>query len=571
MKSTSPPMASASATRDAAYAARVARVEREDMVMFINACFACSGQREFYGDARGQSVSIAFLHQYILGNYRRLYARCLAAGINHFNKAQVIVNLLATGAETPAAQRREEGELIYAALCALPVQRAYRVLEALRDRRVNNRRTRAVIRRYLAERHARGTVQLEALKYRGKLRAAAAHSHAALPGELGGFLFRGWREREFTTPLFERYRRAHFARSALYELPYTIAEGFAAKHRIPRDEFLAGIAERMTQTEKLRLQRTAARERVQLQVDLGRVGLTRLASYVVGLPAAERQAQRVALLEAARAAAVRALGRQPRQLGKVAAILDHSYSTSGSSEKRRRPLAVAWAVSQLLRAAAREYLALWTPGSLHRADDAPAFDELLVTARGQTDLATPLLTALEWGAELVLLVSDGYENDPPAGAAEIARVFRKRLDPEQRVSIIHVNPVFDAEHYAPRAIGPALPTVGLRDAEDLLTMLGFARFADGTAPLSELEEYLEARMLRMLRRAAEGAKTDPDPESDPESDPDPESESDPESGPESDAESVPGSGSVPVPDSGSDSGSGSAPAVRLPDTMKDSV
>ena len=39
------------------------RVEREDMVMFINACFACSGPRQFYSDARGSSVSIALLHE----------------------------------------------------------------------------------------------------------------------------------------------------------------------------------------------------------------------------------------------------------------------------------------------------------------------------------------------------------------------------------------------------------------------------------------------------------------------------------------------------------------------------
>ena len=201
------------------------RVEREDMVMFINACFACTGQKEFYSDARGQGVSIDFLHEYILGNYRRLYARCLAAGINHFNKAHVITNLLATGQSTPDAQREEEGALIFRALCALPTQRAYRVLESLRARKVNNRRSRAIARRFLAE---RGDLAFEALKYRNKLRAAATHAHLALPGELPKFLFRGWQRQPFETPLFEKFRQAHYAKEAVYELPYTIAEGFAA-------------------------------------------------------------------------------------------------------------------------------------------------------------------------------------------------------------------------------------------------------------------------------------------------------------------------------------------------------
>ena len=134
-------------------------------------------------------------------------------------------------------------------------------------------------------------------------------------------------------------------------------------------------------------------------------------------------------------------------------------------------------------------------------------DELTVVARGQSDLATPLLDALDWGAELVVIVSDGFENDPPLGAAEVARVFRQRLDQERQVSLVHLNPVFDAQRYAPRTIGPHLPTVGLRDAEDLLTMMGFARFAEGSAPLAELEDYLATRARQVLgsMRASEAA------------------------------------------------------------------
>ena len=469
------------------------RVEREDMVMFINACFACTGQKEFYSDARGQGVSIDFLHEYILGNYRRLYARCLAAGINHFNKAHVITNLLATGRGTPEAQREEEGALIFSALCALPTQRAYRVLGSLRDRKVNNRRSRAVARRFLS---ARGDLAFEALKYKNKLRAAVTHAHLALPGELGKFLFRGWQRKPFETPLFERFRQAHYSKEAVYDLPYTIAEGFAAKHEIPRDEFLARIEARMTVEEKLRLQNTAKRETTTLDLDLGRVGLTRLAVYLLSLEVSEREKSRDAIGRAFQEASQRALRRTPQRLPRVAAVLDRSYSSSGSSEKRRRPLAVAWAASQLLRIASKEYRAFWTP----RLDD-----ELKLVAHGQSDLASPLLEALDWGADMILIVSDGYENDPPRGAAEVARVFRKRLDPERKTSIVHLNPVFDAEHYAPRTIGPAIPTVGLRDAEDLLTMLGFARFADGSAPLSELEDYLAERVKRMLRPATEGS------------------------------------------------------------------
>ena len=473
--------------------ARAEQVAREDLVMFVNACFSCTGQREFYNDARGQAVSIEFLHAYILGNYRRLYTRTLAAGINHFNQAQIILNLLASGKQTSPTDRSEEGALIAAALRALPPQRAYRVLDVLRERRINNRRSRAIVREYL---RGRPDLNFDAVKYRSKLRAVTAHGHLKLPGELNPFLFHGWRKRVFQTSLLETFRQAHFDASALFELPYTIAEGLAAKHQIPRDVFLRKIEPRLTAAGRLRLQGSATRARGAIALDLGRTPLTRLALYVLSLPEEARRERRAELHAALEQAAAHSLRRASVPLGRVAAVLDNSYSSSGSSEKRRRPLGVALAAHYLLAASAREYRAFW----MH-----PVEEPLLTRARGQTDLSTPLLDALDWMPELVVVVSDGYDNDPPNAVSEVTRVFRTRLDPGRRTSIIHVNPVFASELYAPRGIGTHVPTVGVRDAEDLPTVLGFARFAEGAAPLSELEDYLAARVRRMLERGPRNA------------------------------------------------------------------
>ncbi len=468
------------------------QVAREDLVMFVNACFACSGQREFYSDGQDQRVSIDFLHRYILGNYRRLYARTLAAGINHFNQAQIILNLLATGREADREHRAEEGALLAAALHALPPPRAWRVLETLRARRVNNRRARAVAREYLARRR---DLPFDAVKYRSKVHNAARHAHLRLPGEVGGFLFKGWQRRVFQTPLLESFRQAHHSAEAVYLLPYTVAEGLAAKHKIPRDVFLERIAPQMTAGERLRLQKTAARTGdLALEIDWERLPLTRLALYALSLTDDERRARREVLHPALHGAARRALAQAPLRLGRVAAVLDGSYSSSGSSEKRRRPLAVALAAHYLLGCASDDYRAFWTP---------PTPDPLLARARGQTDLATPLLDALEWGADLVVVVSDGCENDPPRGASELLRVFRTKLDPARRTSIVHCNPVFDPDDFTLRPLSPLVPTVGLRDAEDLPTMLGFARFAEGTLPLGELEAYLAARVARMIGAGGE--------------------------------------------------------------------
>ena len=292
------------------------------------------------------------------------------------------------------------------------------MLELLRSRRINNRRSRAIVREYLA---GRPDPDFDAVKYRSKLRSAVVHAHLKLGDERGPFLFHGWRKRVYTRPLLETFRQAHYTQEALFELPFTIAEGLAYKHGIPRAVFLERIAPRLTQAERLRLQGAAARaDGVELSVELSRVPLTRLALYALSLPAQARQERREELHAALGQSSARTLARAPVQLGRVAAVLDNSYSSSGSHEKRRRPSRWLWPRTTCWALPPREYRAFWTT---------PSADPLLDKPRGQTDLATPLLDALEWKPELVVVVSDGYDNGPPNAVADLTRIFRTKLDP----------------------------------------------------------------------------------------------------------------------------------------------
>ena len=200
------------------------RVEREDIVHFLNSAFACTGQREFYENVHSQRVSIDFLHQYMIANYRSIYSRSLAVGINHFNQSQVILRLLASGKQALPG----EGILIARALEMMPPQRAWKTLRDMRSLGINNRRARAIARDYLRGRD----YAFDCVKYRNKVKAVASHSHLTLPGEAGAFLFNKSVAR-FHTPLFEQVRKALHSAEAVFELPFTVAEGLAAKHKIP--------------------------------------------------------------------------------------------------------------------------------------------------------------------------------------------------------------------------------------------------------------------------------------------------------------------------------------------------
>ena len=95
----------------------------------------------------------------------------------------------------------------------------------------------------------------------------------------------------------------------------------------------------------------------------------------------------------------RTLSRAPLSLGRVATVLDRSRSMTGSREKRNRPLAIALGSSYLLRQAAIEYRAFWTPPTENETF------EFLTQPIGQTTLANPLIDALEWQPDLIVVVS----------------------------------------------------------------------------------------------------------------------------------------------------------------------
>ncbi|MFD0884483.1 hypothetical protein ACFQ08_07935, partial [Streptosporangium algeriense] len=174
----------------------------------------------------------------------------------------------------------------------------------------------------------------------------------------------------------------------------------------------------------------------------------------------------------------------------VAAVLDDSFSTSGSGHKRRRPLAVALACHFLLEALAREYTPLWLSGRS---------DALLTHPYGATPLGERVLDGLELRPERLIVVSDGWDNSPPGLAGEVLRIWRTRLDPHHACAVTHLNPVYDAADFDVRRLAPTVPTAGIRDAENLVALVELARFADGRTGLPELRAHLARRVEGFLR------------------------------------------------------------------------
>ncbi|MER6177940.1 hypothetical protein [Streptosporangium sp. NPDC001681] len=477
--------------REAAIETSADLIAAEDVLLFVNAAITATGQREFHSGAEEQRLSLDFLHDYLMGNYRDLYAATLALDVNDHNAVLIARNLLVTAGEADPEQRRAEGRLIARRLALLPPPRVYGLFRELRRARVNNRRTRAIMRDWLA---ARPDLAFDAVKYRGAVKDAVRHAHLSPAGELGSFLFTPHRPAAYTTPILETWRRAHYEQAALYELPYTVAEGFAAKHRIARATFLERIAPRLTRLERLRLQESARGLKVDaVRADLTTMPLTRLASYVLALSPGDRVRRRAELTTALRAAAHRTAGDQAGRWGAVVAVLDDSFSAYGSGHKRRRPLAVALACHFLLETLAAEYTPLWLSGRT---------DALLVHPYGATPLGERILDGFEHGPGRLVIVSDGWDNSPPGLAGEVLRIWRTRLDLDHSCAVVHLNPVYDAADFDVRRLAPTVPTAGIRDAENLVALVELARFAEGRTGIFELRAHLARRVEGFLREDA---------------------------------------------------------------------
>ena len=353
--------------------------------------------------------------------------------------------------------------------------------------RTNNRRLKASFKSYL---HWRDNLIFDAVKYRRLLRIISRHLHLALSPELQTFIHdRHWKKKSFTTPLLENFRQAHYSAKALENLPFSVAEGLATRFNISRADLIQRVQGQLSEHEKLRLQTAAGKKGLRLNPE--KVSLSRLLSYLFSLPHSERQARLSEFEELIQRC------RQRFQLSwltlpRLALIIDNSQSSRGSRESWLRPLITALSAHYVLEAQSIDYRVFWTHPPQH---------PLLAEAKGQTNLATPLLEALEWGAQEIVMISDGAENDPAGGVDWLLKQVKQVAWTQLPPGLLHCNPTLSPEHYGTSPLSSELPMLGLHEGESLPLLWLLSRFARQSMPLDELTLY--------LRRAADVALANP--------------------------------------------------------------
>ncbi|MFI1383245.1 hypothetical protein [Embleya sp. NPDC020886] len=450
------------------------------VVRFLDVAVAATGRASFYNTRDEQLALEQDAHRAMVALDRRLYAGLVCSpGATDRSRQLGVLHLL----DTPAHE--DDGTAVYDAVAALTVPRRLKLFGLLAERRVNNARVRRLILRTVL---GSASLELWSVRYRDKLADALRHAWGLrMSGILRSILTRllagarldakeqrilareidRWAadpalarecvafvlgaDGPYTLPLPVAYRAARTDLAAGAALPFETLEGLRGRFH-PNEKparVLELTAERLTAGQRLARQRHAERAGVEVEVDLDRYDAVRLYLYAFATGMTDDLA---AALDRRAAAGAAGLDLADRR---IALVLDGSASMRGGLDQPLRPIATVLALRDALRAAAAECHDVWIGG---------VPDGRLVRPAGATSAAEALVAALRTGAELIVVIGDGYENAP---AGRFAQVLDAAHTLGIAVPVVQLSPVLAAEATGLRGYAPDLPLAPVHRPEAL--------------------------------------------------------------------------------------------------------
>ena len=442
-------------------------IDLEIVDKFLNTAMTSTLQEEFYSKKNEQTEKVLKIHDEMLNNSREIYSVALMLPINDIQKMLIVKNLVCSKSE----KAEWENNAILDTLKKMPVNRAYKLLYVLAMNKINNARAKWLSRQFLRERGEK--VMFEAVKYKRLMKVLIKHFHidmkkickdASNPEDVERFLFEKEKDK-IQHQLYLDYIDAVTNVESVYKLPYSVAEGFKALHKISDEEFMEKIKGKMSHAEKRRSQGRAERAGVKVEHDLSKDNPVNIQKF---LRSPETDIKSIAK---ARKDFEKSCKKDAEKLfeyfdfERVKIIVDNSGSMYGSSQKKNHPISVAEATAGVLKYLSDETEIIGSPkkaGFLMKPD-------------GQTDIAEGILKALKGinleEDTLIVIISDGYENAPSGLSNQLLLTFKKKLDKKEKILIIQLNPVFAPEAEDIKKLSEAIQTYGIRDTRQLFLIL----------------------------------------------------------------------------------------------------
>jgi len=164
----------------------------------------------------------------------------------------------------------------------------------------------------------------------------------------------------------------------------------------------------------------------------------------------------------------------------VAVVLDTSASMFGTMQTKRHPLFKSLSLAKVIEKS--------TDGKFGLFYTTEQENPVIPKLHGATSYAPKIVKALKEGFTTIILIGDGYENAPEGMTHRVLYAFKKKIDTEDKVSFLHLNPVQAAESVSGiREMSPHAPAAGIKDIRGISSSI-FIALAK-TYPVKALEAY----------------------------------------------------------------------------------
>lgn len=425
---------------------------------------ACTGtgQATFYNTKDEQEKVLLTAHQELMRDNRNWYAASIVLPMNDRSKQIILESLLTTGMHCDDGQL--ENQAIGFAISELPFNRTLNLFMDLIKRKVNNSRTRKLGQAIWAM-----IDEFRAIKYTSKLRKILRHCHIPEGDDPKKAEIHRWIYGGNTTTGRNKFKASDIQHNPklksrllaptvyeeLFNLPFDIARDIAVdKHNKKPDEFQREFAGKDGQQGKGTITRKetmrARKSTKDTKIDFGRFSLYDLCMHAHKNPGDIAEVRQFVSEKA------RELGQLLRMPDKVALVVDNSISALGSADRQYHPLVVIECLMHMCMESGVEVSRFFT---------GPEPDGPFLTAEGDTNLRLPLVKALVSRPNLVIILSDGYEN---VRAGSVSQILSTDAVKSSGIHIMHLNPVVSVESKLPtRKLSDHLATFTLTTPEQL--------------------------------------------------------------------------------------------------------
>lgn len=456
---------------------------------FIDIASTATSRATFYNTAEEQKNKVLQAHNGLINLERGIYGlSLLLPGITDFSKQIGLINLLSRPVGNEALLGIDnERILIEKLLHSLPVHRQLNMFAEIREKRINNARTRKLILKTILN---SSKLEFWSVKYRKKIALALEHAfgktNTGIIKSILSKLVTSWDEKEtdiikknidkfvFETsrlsnvyecvkfifgyekstrlPLHKAYSQAKREISKGKLLPFEVLEGIRSTYHpdVSPKAVLELTNPNLTKNQKLTFQRKAEKEGVNIDINLADYDAVKLYIY-----AFERGLSKE-IAEALQKRADESLKKLPFTFGTTGILIDNSQSMAGNETQAMRPLAISLAVRDVLKNASKEATILYTNGN--------AQDEILPLPSGHTDLALSLIQLLKTKPEHIFIITDGYENATAGRTDEVLKHI-KQMGIE--TPITQLTPVMAAESKGLRKLSQQIAVVPISNADTL--------------------------------------------------------------------------------------------------------